>query len=555
MWILALTAGLAASPDPLLSALADELEAADEAWSEQDDAPYYLAYRAVEMHRFNIGARFGALARSTDRRNITLDVTARVGSPELDSTHPMRDESFFDRNWHRGFAIAGSGPPEAIRATIWEASNIEIRDAQEAWHKLQTDQRVKVDEADDADDFSAADPVVDLRDRAAIELDRGAWEEVLVEVSAALDSHPDIHQSQADLHAVAENHYLATSEGTQIRHPRSWLRVSIQTRTRAEDGMDIRIYRWKDVHDPAALPNKEDLLSWADSLVEHTIALREAPLGEPYDGPILFRGPAAGVFIHEVIGHRVEGHRQKDEDEGQTFKDKVGTKLLPDSISIYDDPSIEFYAGEALNGYYAYDQEGQPAQRAWIVRDGVFEGFLMSRSPIDIDGFEHSNGHGRAATLRQPTSRMANTIVASNNPVPFAELRKRLLDEVREQGRDHGLIIDELAGGFTLTGRVFPNTFNIRATYGWKVYTDGRPDELIRGIDLVGTPLVALSSVVAAGDDPGVFNGFCGAESGSVPNAAVSPSLLIRQLEIQKKETGSDRPPLLPKPKAPGSGT
>jgi predicted Zn-dependent protease len=230
-------------------------------------------------------------------------------------------------------------------------------------------------------------------------------------------------------------------------------------------------------------------------------------------------------------------------------------QLLPPEISIFDDPTLSTWAGEFLNGHYAYDQEGQPAQRAWIVRDGVFEGFLMSRSPLDIEGFAKSNGHGRAASYRQPTARMANTIVTSSKPVPYAELRAQLLREIAQQGREYGMVIDELAGGFTLTGRVFPNSFNVRAMYGWKVYADGRPDELVRGIDLVGTPLVALSSVVAAADDPGVFNGFCGAESGSVPNAAVSPSLLIRQLETQKKETGSDRPPLLPKPAGPGSGT
>ncbi|MFT4621806.1 MAG: TldD protein [Myxococcota bacterium] len=177
----------------------------------------------------------------------------------------------------------------------------------------------------------------------------------------------------------------------------------------------------------------------------------------------------------------------------------------------------------------------------------------MSRSPIP--GFDQSNGHGRAQAGRQPVARMANTIVQTSEPQDEASLRRLMLDEVRRRGAPYGLIVDELAGGFTLTGRVYPNTFNIRAVTAWRVYPDGRPDELVRGVDLVGTPLDALRRIIAAGDDPGVFNGYCGAESGSVPNAAVSPSLLLRSLEIQKKETDLSRPPLLRKPGIPGGAS
>ena len=161
-------------------------------------------------------------------------------------------------------------------------------------------------------------------------------------------------------------------------------------------------------------------------------------------------------------------------------------------------------AGEHLNGHYRYDQEGSPAQPAVLVEDGVFRGFLMSRSPIE--GFSQTNGHGRAQTWRQPVARMANTIVTTTEPRSEAQLRRMMAAELRRQGREWGLIVDEIGGGFTMTGRVMPNAFNVRATYAWKVYADGRPDELIRGIDLVGTPLVALTNVLAAGDESAVFN-------------------------------------------------
>lgn len=547
MHLLALSlAALAAEPDPLLVALDAELDRTMSAWEGQDDSPYFLSYRVSDSVRWRLSARYGAIAYSDEGRSRTLDVSARVGSYDLDSTHRIKGESQLNMNLHTGQALPMEASAQAIQAAIWTATSKSITDAQEAWLRVQTNQQVKVADEDPSPDFSPMSPIEDIGERAELSVDLSAWEPALLALSARLDAPAEVHGSSVSLDAVAETQYVLNSEGTRLRQPRQWLRISMSAWSRVEDGQLVRLYRWKDVHDPAALPELDTLMRWAEEVAADTVALRAADEGEPYTGPILLRGKAAGVFVHEVLGHRVEGHRQKNENEGHTFRDKVGEQLLPSSISIVDDPTVQMAGGEHLNGYYRYDQEGSPAQPAVLVEDGVFRGFLMSRSPIE--GFAHSNGHGRAQTWRQPVARMANTIVTTTDPRTEAQLRRQLAAELRRQDREWGLIVDEIGGGFTMTGRVYPNAFNVRATYAWKVYADGRPDELIRGIDLVGTPLVALSNVLAAGSDPEVFNGFCGAESGSVPNSAVSPSLLIRQLEVQKKEGGSSRPPLRPKP-------
>ena len=172
----------------------------------------------------------------------------------------------------------------------------------------------------------------------------------------------------------------------------------------------------------------------------------------------------------------------------------------------------------------------------------------MGRSPAP--GFPHSNGHGRRGAGEAPKSRMGSLIIEASQG--RADLRGDLLQEIRGQGLEYGLIVEEIGGGFTTTGRVEPNAFNVRADASWRIYADGRADELIRGIDLVGTPLTAFDSIVAAGGEPAIFNGGCGAESGWVPVSAVSPDLLLRRLEVQLKEKASARPPLLAKPVAPG---
>ncbi len=536
--------------DPLLLALEQEMARTMGAYADQEDPPYFLGYRVEDLLETSMRAKYGALASSQQERRRTLDVTARVGSHQLDSSHPVRGEWSFNTRGHESARLPADGDALALRAGIWRQTALEIQAAQEMILRVRANRAVKVEETDPSPDFSHEEPQRHLGELAALELDRAAWEDAITGLSGRLVADPVVENAWVRLDAKARNQYIVTSEGTRIREPRVWLRIAMLVRSTAEDGMQIDLYRWKDVHDPSQLPPEAELAAWTDELLRDHTLFRQAPKGEPYSGPVLMRGSAAGVFIHEVLGHRAEGHRQKDEDEGQTFREQVGQQVMLDSITIFDDPTMPTYAGEHLNGHYRFDEEGQPATRSVIVQDGVFRGFLMNRSPIK--GFDRSNGHGRAMAGRLPVARMGSTVVESADPRSSAQLRAMLLDEARSQDRDYGILIDEIGGGFTMTGRTWPNSFNIRVETAWRVYVDGRPDEPIRGIDLVGTPLVALGSVVAAGDDPAVFNGFCGAESGSIPNSAISPSLLIRQVEVQRKEKDQDRPPLLPRPEPGG---
>jgi predicted Zn-dependent protease len=260
----------------------------------------------------------------------------------------------------------------------------------------------------------------------------------------------------------------------------------------------------------------------------------------------MLTGRAAAVYFHEVFGHRDEGFRQKDISEGQTFADKVGQPLLPPFLSIVDDPTEAKLGSTVLLGYYPFDDEGVPAQRATLVDRGILRGFEMSRQPIN--GFPQSNGHGRRQVGLAPVSRQGNLIVESSKTVTNARLREMFIEEIRKQGKPYGLFFDDIAGGFTFTGRGQPQAFHVEPLVVYKVFADGRPDELVRGVNIVGTPLTSLQKIMATGDTAEVFNGFCGAESGSVPVAAASPALLISEMEVEKKETSTDRPPILPPP-------
>jgi predicted Zn-dependent protease len=275
-------------------------------------------------------------------------------------------------------------------------------------------------------------------------------------------------------------------------------------------------------------------------------ALKNAPEAEPYDGPALLSGRAAAVFFHEVLGHRLEGHRQRDEEEGQTFTKKVGQEVLPKFLSVTDDPTVHEIAGMKLAGSYDFDDEGVPSRRVEVIQNGVLKNFLMSRMPIK--DFAESNGHGRNQPGLMPTGRQGNLIVTSSQSVPEAEMRQKLIDEVKKQNKPYGLYFDDIQGGFTLTTRSLPQAFQVLPVIVYKVYADGRPDELVRGVDIVGTPLAALTRILLTGDQQHVFNGVCGAESGQVPVSAVAPAMLFSEMEVQKRQHSHDRPPILPAP-------
>jgi predicted Zn-dependent protease len=376
--------------------------------------------------------------------------------------------------------------------------------------------------------------------------DRSLWENKVKKYSALFLKNKDIYGGQAWFSFTVERKNLVTTEGVKLAQNLIYSRLFVTGFIKADDGMELPLYLSYFAFKPGDLPKDEVIVADIEGMIKKLEILRNAPVVDPYTGPAILSGRAAGVFFHEIFGHRIEGHRQKREEEGQTFKKKIDEKILPEAFTVVFDPTIKNYAGRELVGFYKYDDEGVPTRRVQVVENGVFKSFLMSRSPVE--GFSNSNGHGRAQAGFRPVARQSNLIVESKAPAPEAELRRMLIEECKKQDKPFGLLFQDIQGGFTFTGRTIPNAFNVLPTEVYRVYTDGRPDELVRGVDLVGTPLVMFSMVSQAGDRFDLFNGVCGAESGGVPVSAVSPALLVSQVEVQKKSKSQERPPILPRP-------
>lgn len=514
-----------------------------------DPKPYFISYHLLDTERLEVSAAYGAIRSDEADRMVLADVEVRVGDYTFDNYHRIKGDRFgLSRDFARPVTAPLDEAPEALAAALWLETDRRYKIAVEKYIQVKTNQAVRVKEEDASDDFSREEPVRSLGAPARLALEREPWKARMKELSRLLTSSPLVYESHADLTATAETKYYVNTEKTAVVEGLDRYRVSLYAATRAEDGMELYRFESFDSRTPAGLPDQAALRRTAEKMVADLLALRAAPVIEPYTGPAILSGRAAGVFFHEIFGHRIEGHRQKDEEEGQTFTKKIGQPVLPEFLSVFDDPTLRQSGKTDLNGAYAFDNEGVPARRVGVVEKGILRTFLMSRSPVA--GFKQSNGHGRKSPGNRAVGRQANLIVEAARTVGGETLREMLIDECRRQGKPFGLVFADISGGFTYTGRGMPQSFQVAPIMVYRVFTDGRPDELVRGVDLIGTPLASFGKIIAAADEPEVFNGFCGAESGWVPVSAVSPALLTQEIEIQKKEKASDRPPLLPPPAA-----
>ncbi len=552
-WIMAglLATALAAnaqqrSPSAVLEATQAELERSLAALKSQPVPPYFLSYEITEAHNVVVSGAYGALSASLENTSRNLDIDIRVGDSSLDNTHPLRGGGGFGGRWGL-IEMPLDNDPGAIRAAIWYNTDWRYKRAVEQLAAVKTNVQVKVAAEDKAADFSGEPAERYLEAPVAVKLDRAKWEDKIRRYSAPFARHADLYDASATLTVTGETRWYVNSEGARIQTSQAYYRLLISAFAKADDGMELPLVQTFFATSEKGLPDDAAVLKAVEKMIADLHTLKNAPVVDPYTGPAILSGRAAGVFFHEIFGHRIEGHRQKQEQESQTFKKMVDQPLLPAFLSVYSDPLQSRVGATELMGSYRFDDQGVRARRITVVDDGVLKNFLMARSPID--GFPHSNGHGRGQEGFAPVSRQSNLIVASSQRVPRAELKRLLIAMVQKENKPFGLLFDEITGGFTFTGRTNPNAFNVIPEIVYRIYPDGR-EEMVRGVDLIGTPLTVFSKIVAVDDEVGVFNGLCGAESGQVPVAAVSPGLLVSQIEVQKKEKSQERPPILPAPLA-----
>jgi predicted Zn-dependent protease len=508
-----------------------------------DPPPYFMGYAVTDKETNTIVASAGSVDAQNHDHARLLDITVRVGTPKFDNYRRVNGQI---PRFTVTMPLALEDNPAAIRQAAWLATDRVYRNASQRLIQIKADEKLRAAATDGSDDFSSEDPQTFSSDPPNLRFNAAEWGARLRKLSADFAKYPGALNSDVSLQAERVMETLVTTEGTRLEHGRLFSRLIITARGKAADGMDLNTIETFETDDPAKLPKDAEILAAVERAGKNLTDLLHAPPADPFVGPAILSGRAAGVFFHEIFGHRIEGHRQKDEAEGQTFTKSVGSPILPPFLSVVFDPTLKDFEGTMLNGSYLYDDEGVRARRVPVVEDGVLKTFLMSRSPID--GFPKSNGHGRREAGAEVVSRQSNLFVESSKRVDDGALRQMLIEEVKRQNKPYGLFFDQVTGGYTTTSRRGLQAFTVIPLVVYRVYADGRPDELIRGVSIVGTPLASFASILATSEKRAVFNGICGAESGNVPVSAIAPALLVSNIEIQRKERSLDQPPYLPRP-------
>ncbi len=513
------------------------------------EAPYFVSYQVKDVTRHEIGGRYGALFDDGHRRDRNLFVDVRVGGYAFDSSGPDDQALLLGAEgptWYAPKDAPLDGDTTALRNALWLATDERYKEALSSYLKKKSREIYRRDEPDRAPSFSREAPARHVDPRRPFPFDRERWKAAVREGTALFRAHPEIFDSSMKVVAEKQVRWFASSEGSGIVTEQTVYGLHVAAVARALDGQLLENGRDFYARTEAELPSPATVRAAVAKVIAELEALRRAPAIDPYTGPAILEPEATGVLFHEAVGHRLEGERLDDDKEGQTYKGQIGQRVLPPFLTIVDDPTLESVSGVALNGTYGFDEQGVAARRTVLVKEGRLETYLLSRKPVKP--FERSNGHGRSQGSRPPMARMANLVVESSKKVSMPELKKLLMAEAKRQGKPYGLVIRDITGGNTNTASYGYQAFKGTPRLVYRVDATTGKEELVRGVELVGTPLTSVNKVLATSDEVRVFNGYCGAESGYVPVATVAPAALVGEIELQRVARQNERSAILPSP-------
>ncbi|AWV89810.1 TldD/PmbA family protein [Bradymonas sediminis] len=512
------------------------------------EAPYFIAYRVRDHESRGFSGRYGAIVEDQSDISRLAYVEVRVGDYQFDNYANVASENYRYSEYSAERTMPIEPDTNSIRGTLWLLSDEVYKNALSDYLSKRGGAVFETAEKMKTPSFSKEEPLQYWGEVASIELDEAKWTQAIRDVTKSLMDVPGILDVKMTVSANRTRSHFVDTEGTQIVEEQVIYSIQLQGWARADDGMMVDNARSFYARTPETLPDVATVKRQANQMITELSALTQAPVLDPYTGPAILMPEASGVLFHEAVGHRLEGERQRNPEEGRTFKGRVGRRIIPTFLSIYDDPTLTNWGDKDLNGYYEFDDEGVPSQRVQLVEDGVLRNFLKSRTPIE--GSLQSNGHGRASGLQKPMARMGNLLVVASpeQTLPYKELKARLLDEVRKAGKPFGLVIRDISGGSTNTSGYGYQAFKGSTRMVYKVDPATGEETLVRGVEVVGTPLTSINKIVAASQETNVFNGYCGAESGYVPVSAIAPALLTTEIELQRTQQSEERPPILPAP-------
>ncbi len=524
---------------------------------ELQEKPYFISYSILDNHYVRIRASKGALIESTQDRTRSLDGDVRVGSYIMDNTglKPGSQESetdWTDRYYYSRMFAPLDNATDTLHHRLWQLTDYRYKTAVQDYLKRKSEGIYEVPDEEEkgVDAFSKEEPVTMLESEVSFSPDKNGWKEKTKKYSSYLSEQPGILSSIVFLYAGAYNWYFINSEGTKIQSGDHFAMLKAEAFSRTKEGIPVFSYRRIYAQDADKLPGEETYKKELENLSSEIKALLEAQEMESFTGPVLLAPEPAALFIHQMAGHYLTGNKSK-KDSGY----EAGMPVLPDFLSLEDDPLQEIFNGTPLVGHYKVDDEGVKPQSVLLVENGKIKNYVMSRKPIK--GFPKSNGHGRAQEWGKATARLANTFVKASKTYTAEELKKKLIVEVKKQRKDYGLYVvsalNREEGHQLFYGPTDEDddtsALNFAPLIAYKVFAKDGHMELVRNVKLISGSAKTLSMrIIAAGNDAAAYNGLCSQGEGSIYTSTISPSLLISEMEVKKYKGGKRRPPILPSP-------
>jgi predicted Zn-dependent protease len=502
--------------------------------------PYFFSYLLRDIEQFWIDARFGTLFADERRRWRRCFADVRVGSYRADHVHDggLTDNSTKSEAYSYTSLPIGENLGGVLHG-VWQLTEARYREAAESLLEKRAEQLHVMDPNRGLPGFERRDPIVYHQLPALPEVDRKRWV-AYVEASSAIGRRErGLVGCEVELTVRNVTRVFVSTEGSVVTDCQPYWQLSVMLDLSADSGVTVPWNLSHFVMDPSELPPLAELKSQMKAAVRTMRKIAAADTLRAYSGPVLLDPKPAGLLMHEAIGHRLEGNRLLSSGEGQTFRDALGSQLLPETLSMRDDPTMSHFDGKSLVGHYLYDDEGVAAGRAELVDRGRIRSYLTSRAPVARG--HRSNGHARNEGFERPMSRMGVTLVEAHQGVGDAELKRALIEEVKRRKLPFGVHVLAADSGETATKSYDFQAFLGQIRAATRVYPDGR-EELVRDVSFVGTPLNAVRGIIAAGTRRQVDNSYCGAESGAVPVSTITPALLIENLELQSSARSPHAP-------------
>ena len=516
----------AAKGDGLLEALLTELDRSKaQLKMDQVQAPYYIEYRVNEVEDFGAEAAYGALRENQHIHVRVLRVVVRIGD--------YKQDSYFGRGQGESSILPLDDDPIALRHQIWLATDDAYKAAGQALAEKQAAMKQFSADPNPVDDFAKAPQMIAVEPTVSLKIDEAVWKKTLEDVTSLYKQYPDVQSVTASAKFSAINEYLVNSEGTVTRFGRTTYSVQLSSSAQAADGMRLSRSPAFMVARLEELPTRDALMGEAKKMLETVVALRQAPMvEEEYRGPVLFAADAADDIVASLIGQNVLGQKPQLGKPNRTtgaFATSYKTRVLPNFLSVVDDPTLKVFQGKSLVGSYAVDSEGVKAKAVNAIENGMLANYLIGRQPIR--DFSTSNGHGRAAPGNFPGPSLGVLLVKSSEAQSPEELKKKVIQMVTDQGLAYGYRVETLGPGNA------PRLL-------YRVYAKDGHEELVRGAVFSELDIRAVrSDLIAVGNDPLVSN-----RIGSAPTTIISPSLLFDELEVKRADTSKDKLPDYPPP-------